>query len=647
MPCHIRAAVRHPNRGFTQPDPNGWAQPHQSMVRCATFALGLVPHPIYCIPQYRRFPSATPVVVICADNRKEDQTLRNILKIFFQAHGTQPVLVLICLLLGGLAEGFGLASLLPILSIALGSDTDTPSPTVETILEWLAFFGISPNIMTLMAFAISAILLKNLLNLAAMTYVGYTVANIATKLRRDLVGNLLAVRWSHFTKQPLGKITNSLSVDATRAGQAYVSSANFLVFAIRAIIYAMIALFISWQVAVMAVGIGALIIVTLGFMIRSAKSAGRKQTKHTKNFIVYLTDTLNNIKPLKAMARQEDFARLLDKDISKLRRALRKQVIAKEALRSSNESIATIVIGFGFAMAVAFWGFPPAELAVMVIVLIQLVGAVNKMQREYQKAAIYESAYYSVLRLIQETEAERESDPSDEAPVFEQGCSFRDVTFSHPRSPVLRGVSLEFPKNTTTVLTGPSGAGKTTITDILLGFYMPDSGEVLIDGRPLREFSLRKWRSMIGYAPQELILFHDTIYANIALGSPDIGEAEVRLALEMAGAAEFVDQMPDGMHTIVGEKGAMISGGQRQRISIARALVCQPEILILDEVTSALDPASEHAIVENIKALSHDKTIISITHRPAFLSIADRVYHLEGGKVASVDAPKTALTSDA
>jgi len=337
------------------------------------------------------------------------------------------------------------------------------------------------------------------------------------------------------------------------------------------------------------------------------------------------------------MARQTDFARLMDRNISKLRSALRQQVLAKEALSASNETLAALVLGIGIASAITYWGFPPAELAVMGLALTQLVKTFNKMQNEYQKAAIAESAYYSVLEQIAETEAEEEADPSVEIPKFEHSIEFVDVHFAHPRSPVLQGLTLELPKNATTVLTGPSGSGKTTITDILLGFYTADSGQVLIDGRPLSDFSFREWRSMVGYVPQEPILLHDSIFSNITLGNPDISEEDVHKALTLAGAAEFVATMPLGIHTEVGEKGGMISGGQRQRIALARALVCNPSLLILDEVTSALDPHSEQEIVQNIHGLAGQVTVIAITHRPAFVGIADRVYHLLDGKVLSLE----------
>lgn len=545
--------------------------------------------------------------------------------------------MLICLFLGGVAQGAGIASLLPILSIALGNEGDAPSASAARITEWLGVLGVESNITTLVSFGVLTIVLKSILTLIAMTYVGYTVANITTNIRRDLVNDLLSARWSYFTTQPLGRITNALSGEASRAGQAYIATANVIVYAFQAVVYLVIALFISWQAALGALVIGALVALTLGFLIRYSRRAGASETQFTRSFITYLSDTLNNIKPLKAMARQADFARLLDRNISKLRRALRRQVLAKETLNAANESLAAMVVGVGILLAIVYLGFPPAEFAVMGIVLTQLVKAINKTQSSYQLAVSYESAYFGMQEQIAIAAAQREPDPSADPPSFEKGCRFADVHFSHPESPVLRGVTLEFPKNRTTVLTGPSGSGKTTITDMLLGFHRPDSGQVLIDDRPLQAFSLRQWRSMIGYVPQEPILFHDTVYSNIALGNAEIDEDSVRQALKLAGALDFVEKMPMGIHSEVGEKGALISGGQRQRIAIARALVGKPSILILDEVTSALDPASEQEIIRNMRSVAGQVTVIAITHRPAFLDIADRVYHLVAGKVDSVD----------
>ncbi|MDH3667460.1 MAG: ABC transporter ATP-binding protein/permease [Paracoccaceae bacterium] len=561
--------------------------------------------------------------------------MQKILTLFFQAKGTRPVIVLLCLLLGGLAEGLGLASLLPVLSIAIDGEGAAEGSSAALFTDALSSVGLPTTLGFLVAFFITGIVVKNLLILAAMTYVGYSVAHVATGLRRDLVDNLLNVRWGYFTQQPLGRITNSLSVDATRAGQAYLSAANFLVNAIQATVYAVVAMFVSWKVALVALAVGGAIAAFLSFLVRSAKRAGRRQTSYTSDFITYLSDALNNIKPLKAMARQESFARLIDKNIVGLRRALRRQVVAKQALKNLDEILNVVFLGIGLLAAIVYWKVPAAELAIIAILLIQLVNSIGRIQKEYQNAAIFESAYFNVQDQIAESGAERETDQGTALPSFETGCELVNVSFSHPRTPVLRDVSLEFPKGTITVLTGPSGAGKTTITDLVIGFLTPDSGQVLVDGRPLQDYALKPWRAMIGYVPQELVLFHDSIFANIALGNPEIGEDEVRAALQAAGALDFVEAMPEGMHTEVGEKGTKISGGQRQRIALARALVTNPKLLILDEVTSALDPDTERAIVENIRSLAHNATVIAITHRAAMLDIADQVFELIDGQVVA------------
>jgi ATP-binding cassette subfamily C protein len=197
---------------------------------------------------------------------------------------------------------------------------------------------------------------------------------------------------------------------------------------------------------------------------------------------------------------------------------------------------------------------------------------------------------------------------------------------------------MEIPARSVTVLTGPSGSGKTTIADIILGLHAPGSGSVLVDGRPLQEIDLGSWRRLIGYVPQELILFHDTLHANLTLGDASISDDDVRQALETAGAWDFINAMPGGIMSIAGQQGANLSGGQRQRIAIARALVLKPRLLILDEVTSALDTRTEKEICENICNLSHGITIFAITHRPALLEIADRVYAIKDGMVEEVNA---------
>lgn len=215
-------------------------------------------------------------------------------------------------------------------------------------------------------------------------------------------------------------------------------------------------------------------------------------------------------------------------------------------------------------------------------------------------------------------------------------CRFIGVSFAHGDKEVLKAVDLEIPAKGITVLKGPSGAGKTTIIDLLIGLHRPSSGTIMFGNTPLSEVDLLQFRRRIGYVPQELNLLHSTIRQNITLGDTEITDDAVLKALELAGASSFIKGLPAGLDTNVGEMGGKLSGGQRQRISLARALVKNPAILILDEVTSALDPATEAEIIRNIADLSRRYTIIVITHHETWASIADRLYEVRDGQAVEV-----------
>jgi ATP-binding cassette subfamily C protein len=193
---------------------------------------------------------------------------------------------------------------------------------------------------------------------------------------------------------------------------------------------------------------------------------------------------------------------------------------------------------------------------------------------------------------------------------------------------------LSIPAGSFTAIVGPSGAGKTTIVDLFTGLIRPQQGHVWIDDLLLEQVDLRQWRRMIGYVPQETFLLHDSVFLNVTLGDANMTEADVDEALRAAGAWDFVSALPMGIRSSVGERGAALSGGQRQRIAIARALAHRPKLLILDEITSALDPDSEAAICRTLQGLRGQLTILAISHQPAIVQAADSVYRLERGHVS-------------
>ena len=216
------------------------------------------------------------------------------------------------------------------------------------------------------------------------------------------------------------------------------------------------------------------------------------------------------------------------------------------------------------------------------------------------------------------------------------GVGLDRVSFAYGDKQVLDGVCMDIPRGQITAITGPSGAGKSTLVDLILALSRPSAGRVSVNGQDLATVSLSDWRSSIGLVSQRTTLLHDSIFHNVAMGDSTVDHAAAARALVAAGAWDFVSAMPRGMDTVCGEAGSSLSGGQAQRIAIARALARRPKLLILDEATAALDPATERAVIEDLAALRGETTILSVSHQAAIKEVADVTYHVDGGQASLV-----------
>jgi len=557
--------------------------------------------------------------------------MRRIFRVFMSVPGASKWTVLAGLVLASLAEGFGFASLLPALTILLGDVGAEPTLVHELVYGTMAAVGLPPTLEVLLLLVLLGLIGKAALITLAMVRVGYASADVATRLRTTVVCGLLKARWSYFTRQPVGRFANAMSQDATSAGRAYMLAMMVMASILETIVSVALAVMVSWWLALAGLAIGGLILMILGPLVRVSKKAGRRQQRSTQEFVTLLSDTLVGMKPLKAMARQEQFLALLDKKTRALRRALRRQAVSENLMSQLREPIFVVFAVVGIYLAETQLEVPTSGLIVMAVLLYRTVAALGRVQRQLQNAVVFEASHRAVHQIIAETRKEQEEFTGSRTPTLTRGLALEQVSFAFGDKQVLDDVSLEIPTDRLTVLLGPSGVGKTTIVDLLLGLYQPQRGRILVDGVPLTEVDLRAWRGMVGYVPQELILLHDTVLANLTLADPEISEEEARAALETAGAWPFVESLSDGLMTTVGERGMQLSGGQRQRIALARALLVKPKLLILDEVTSALDPKTETEICDKVRALDGAMTIVAITHRPAWVDVADRVYEIEAG----------------
>jgi ATP-binding cassette subfamily C protein len=334
------------------------------------------------------------------------------------------------------------------------------------------------------------------------------------------------------------------------------------------------------------------------------------------------------------MGREHQVGPILEGTAKGLNAAQRRMHMATASLAAFQEPLFTVFLAVGVYIILTFTNYTLVELLFMAVLFQRIVVRTGSLQIQYQKMASMENAYFSILEAIQRAEAHNElAWQTGKLPTLNKSISLRNATFSYNGTIILDQVSVDIPAHKITALVGPSGAGKTTLADLVIGLLDLDSGQVAVDGKVLQQLDQRLWRESIGYVPQELILLHDTVYMNVSLGLSEVTPEEVEDALSAAGALDFVNAMPDGMYTVVGERGARLSGGQRQRISLARALVRKPKLLILDEPTTALDEKTEHAIRETLRNLLARTTILLISHQSSLVAVADRVYLFDQGQV--------------
>lgn len=556
-----------------------------------------------------------------------------ILKLFFTNKEANPFIVVTCLLLASIAETIGIGTLLPVIAMAAGTESASSNMFSSYAQKALGWVGLPMTLGTLALMVALFMVTKAVLSYLALAYAAYAGARVSTALRQQLLSAIFNARWGYFSEKKSGGISSLIGAEAGRAGESYVVAANVVSSIIQAAAFTVIALVVNWKLALVAVALGLAIAFGLGGFITKARKASYRQTDRTALLLSDMVDAIANIKPLKTMHRYGPLLRSVEKTFQKLRKASIRREMAKAGLAQSGTAIFAILACGGIYVSYSFLKVPFPDLLVSAIILNQIVSAVSRTQRLVQMASLLESSHIRTLELITEAEANREINTGTTAPEIGRGCRFERVNFFHGEKQILHDVTLDIPSNAITVLSGPSGAGKTTIIDLLIGLHRPHTGRILIGGVPIDQLDIVKWRTQVGYVPQELSLFHSTVRMNLTLGDASISDEAVLAALRQAGAEEFISNLAHGLDTDVGEMGTRLSGGQRQRISLARALVGNPKILVLDEVTSALDPVTEAAIVNNIVGLRGDYTIVAITHRPAWTGIADQLYHVSHGRV--------------
>lgn len=543
------------------------------------------------------------------------------------------------LVLGALSalEGVGLLLLLPLLQLVGVGDGGVRTQGIVAGLERLfEAVGLAPTLGTVLTAYLAIVAVQTTLQRWHARLVTTIEIGVVLALRRRLYEAIAHVRWEFFVRQQASSFMHALTEEVGRVAGAAWGALDLGLTVALVIAYGTVALYVSPLVTLVVAAVG------LGLMWlsrrRGARAAayGHRTSEAMKGLFAAMTEHVGAMKTIRAYGADELHVATFDRSASEVAAAR----LAWSNERARFRQILTLASTVGLAtvvfVAIGVFSLPTTELLVLVFVFARLLPRMTSLQEKVHAIAGELPAFDAVLDLERRCLESAELRSGRVVTQFlERQIRVEGVTYTYPgqKSPVVASLDLNIAAGATTAIVGPSGAGKTTIADLLMGLLEPQAGSVLVDETPLTAETMASWRGQIGYVSQEPLLFHDTIRANLVWARPGATDHELWEALRLAAADAFVAAMPEGLETIVGDRGGLMSGGERQRLSLARALLRRPRLLVLDEATSSLDSENETRIQTAIDRLHTRVTIVIIAHRLSTIRHADVIHVIDAGQV--------------
>ena len=546
-------------------------------------------------------------------------------------------LILAVGVLASLAEGVGISLFLPLLQTLGGSAADAAGQggALDRLTAPLA--DVPPERLRVV---LPALIFGTVVFTAGLRYAYDALLNLLTAqtghaLRSRLFDQLMRVGYGYLERVEFGRVLNTLGSETWRTVSAMTALVGLYIAASTAAVYVVLLLLLSWKLTAAAAAVLAGASLGARLLTRRVRALGDEATEANAALSQRMTEGVGAMQTVRLFGREGYERDRFDRASERVSR-----VFFRLGLTSGLVGPVYEVFAAALLVGVLVWGVrEPADLApllVFVFVLYRLKPRIQGIDNLRLQLVSLGAAVDEVHDLLsEEGKPYTRSGPVPHGGV-EAAVRFEDVTFrySPDAHPALDGVTLAFPAGQTTALVGPSGAGKSTVVKLLFRLYDPDGGRVTVDGRPLPALDLADWRAAAAMVSQDVYLFDGTVRENIAYGRDGATDAEVEAAARAAHADGFIGQLPEGYDTPVGNRGVRLSGGQRQRIALARAVVRDPDLLLLDEATNALDTLSEHVVQEALESFSRGRTTVVIAHRLSTIEKADHIVVLDGGRVA-------------
>lgn len=462
------------------------------------------------------------------------------------------------------------------------------------------------------------------------------------RLRTDTYQTLLEAGWQYFVSRRKSDFQHVLTAELARVSQGTMIFLQLLSSTIFTFIQVLFAFLLSPILTLTVLGCGFVIALFAKRFVKHAKTLGDRTTVLSQDYFAGITDQLNGMKEIKSNMLEAVYYNWFDR----LNANMERNQVNFVKLRSNTQFLyrtaAAGLIAIFVYMAFAWIQVRSEHLLLLVLIFARVWPRFTSIQSNIEQLVSMFPAFRELLKLQRESAEARElyvqegSLHTTSPMSIEQGIECRNVSFRYDpsdRDYVLHNIHLRIPACAMTAIVGHSGSGKSTLIDLIMGLVQPEKGSILIDGRQLDSCILASYRAAISYVSQEPFLFHASIRDNLMLGVKHVTEEEMWRALQMSAADEFVSRMPQGLDTIVGDRGVRLSGGERQRIVLARAILRKPSILVLDEATSSLDIDHERKIQQALENLKGKMTLIVIAHRLSTIRGADHVVVLEQGKI--------------
>ncbi len=563
-------------------------------------------------------------------------------KIFELYLGKKMYLIFTLSILASLFEGIGILMLLPLLqSIDSSSSQAIDESGISKLLyEFIEFLGLSDSIPSILILISTSFLIKGVMTFLALGYNAYLSGELLKELKIKLFKLYSGMKYSYYSSKNTGDLLNIINEQPTRSLEAFKQLTLLVSYMINTIILISLGFLMATSFGIMALVLGVILLLLFLKMNKYVQSLSRILAKENGFLTKWLIQSLHGYKYLVSTNQINILKKNVEKSISVLTIAQIKAGIASAFTQSVREPIAVVFIMVIVFFQIFVFGLRLEPILVSIALFYRALNSTLAVQSSFQATYVYIGSMELVHSEFLNQKVNQSNNGSNKIIQFNKSIKFKNVTFSYEDSiqNVLKDVSLEIPSKSSVALVGRSGSGKTTLVDLITLINEGYGGEISIDGVQADSIDKSSWRRQIGYVSQDTIIFDDTIANNISMWSGDINSSKdclskIKEAAAHANILSFIESLPDGFNTLVGDRGILLSGGQKQRIFIARELYRKPNLLILDEATSALDSESEKSIQESIDFLSGKITVIIIAHRLSTIKKVDQIYLLEDGNI--------------